>query len=95
VGFTFRDGKCEKSAIGFIVNIGTSFSGSTKSKLPYFGLFTGKTRPGTYQRQAISFRFAGVTHALFAKLTLNKGLRSGTFSGRDIGKGNVTGSFTC
>ncbi len=91
---SFPNGKCEKSGGGYVVNIGTFFPSGSKSKRPYFGIFIAKPKPGTYNKQQLSFRFNGVGHAVFAKVVL-KTLHGGTFSGVEFGGGHITGSFTC
>ena len=91
---TFKNGVCEKSGGGYVVNIGTFFAGTTTSKKPYFGLLISKPKAGKYTGQVLSFRSNGVSRSALATVTL-KSLKSGTFSGKAFGAGLVTGSFTC
>ena len=91
--FSFGNGKCEESRGGYVVNLGTFFASSSHSKRPYFGLLISKPKPGTYKRQQLAYRFNGVTHAIFASVTL-KSLRAGTFFGDEGGR-HIKGSFAC
>jgi len=90
----FSGGLCERSGGMYVLNMGTFFAGGSKSPRPYFGLLIAKPKPGTYKGQALSFRSGGVSKSSFADVTL-KTLHGGTFSGKLIGGGTVTGSFTC
>jgi len=90
----FTGGLCERSGGMYVLNMGTFFAGGSKSPRPYFGLLIAKPKPGTYKGQGLSFRSGGVSRSSLADVTL-KTLRSGTFSGKLIGGGTVTGSFTC
>jgi len=91
---TFAGGACERSGGRYVVNIGTFFAGSSKSKRPYFGLLIDKPRPGTYRSQTLSFRSGGAGSSVFATVTL-KTLKRGSFSGEVFGSGRVTGTFAC
>jgi hypothetical protein len=91
---SFGNGACEKSGGGYVVNIGTFFAGTTKSKRPYFGLLISKPKAGKYTGQVLSFRSNGVSQSVLATVTL-KSLKGGTFSGKAFGAGLVTGSFSC
>ena len=91
---SFSGGACDKALGLYSLNIGTAFPGGSTSKLPYFGITIEKAKPGTYRRQTLSFRTGGVSRSSFADITL-KTLHSGTFSGRLISGGTVTGSFSC
>ena len=90
----FSGGLCERSGGMYVLNMGTFFAGGSKSPRPYFGLLIAKPKPGTYKGQALSFRSGAVSKSSFAGVTL-KTLHSGTFSGKLVGGGTVTGSFTC
>ena len=91
---TFTGGLCERSGGFYVLNMGTFFAGGSKSPRPYFGLLFAKPKPGKYKGQGLSFRSGGVSRSSLADVTL-KTLHSGTFSGKLIGGGTVTGSFTC
>ena len=90
----FTGGLCERSGGMYVLNMGTFFAGGSKSPRPYFGLLIAKPKPGSYKGQALSFRSGGVSRSSLADVTL-KTLHSGTFSGKLIGGGRVTGSFSC
>jgi hypothetical protein len=91
---TFTGGLCERSGGFYVLNMGTFFAGGSKSPRPYFGLLIAKPKPGSYKAQSLSFRSGGVSRSSLADVTL-KTLHRGTFSGRLIGGGAVTGSFSC
>jgi len=91
---TFTGGVCERSGGFYVLNMGTFFAGGSKSPRPYFGLLIAKPKPGSYRGQSLSFRSGGVSRSSLADVTL-KTLHGGTFSGRLIGGGTVTGSFSC
>lgn len=91
---TFAGGACERSGGRYVVNIGTFFAGSSKSKRPYFGLLIDKPKPGTYRSQTLSFRSGGVGSSVFATVTLET-LKRGSFSGDVFGGSRVTGTFAC
>jgi hypothetical protein len=78
----------------YVLNMGTWLAGASKSPRPYFGLLIAKPKPGSYTGQALSFRSGGVSRSSLASVKL-KTLHGGTFSGRLIGGGTVTGSFSC
>jgi len=90
----FSGGLCERSGGMYVLNIGTFFAGGSKSPRPYFGVLIAKPKPGSYKGQALSFRAGGASKSSLADVTL-KTMHSGTFSGRLIGGGAVTGSFSC
>jgi len=90
----FSGGLCERSGGFYVLNMGTFFAGGSKSPRPYLGLLIAKPKPGTYKSQTLSFRAGGVSRSALADVTL-KTLHSGTFTGRAIGGGRVTGSFSC
>jgi hypothetical protein len=91
---TFTGGLCERSGGFYVLNMGTFFAGGSKSPRPYFGLLITKPKPGSYKGQSLSFRSGGVSRSSLADVRL-KTLHGGTFSGRLIGGGTVTGSFSC
>jgi hypothetical protein len=98
--FHLGSGECTTGP-GFTVNLGTLVLGSTSKARPYFGFFLTSGRPGTYsgKQAAVSFS-SGSIHVSLAttaasRVTLDHGLHSGRFSGRDLLGRPFAGSFHC
>jgi hypothetical protein len=99
--FTFTGGECARSGTFFTVNIGTivinPVANAKPAKVPYFGLTVTPADSGAHLSQALSWVSGGKRYAVLANtVTLKKGLKAGTFSGKAIpGGAKVTGSFSC
>jgi hypothetical protein len=96
--YRFANGACQR-APGFTVNIGTLGFGS--SKLSYFGVSLPRAAVGAYTGKQVTVSFNvgarrfSLSPSAGTKVVLAAGLRSGTFSGRDLSGRAVKGSFTC
>jgi hypothetical protein len=92
---SYRGGACSKSSFGWTVNIGTVVIGTAKKKPEYFGI-TVKAKAGTQSNSAVAVVHSNKSYAVLGTVTLNAGLRSGTFSGKVFGSpAKIAGSFHC
>ncbi|HEV8190882.1 MAG TPA: hypothetical protein VGP82_05290 [Ktedonobacterales bacterium] len=99
---SWSDGDCQKVNGTFTVNIGRIVLGiddaakALKKQYDYFGITLEATKDGTYKNAALAFDYKGEGYALISNtLTLSGNLTKGTFSGRDLTNGAVSGSFNC
>jgi hypothetical protein len=98
--FTFSGGSCATLGQYFTVNIGThwitSVAGAKPGPSAYFGITLSPPATGTHLRQPVSWNSGGKGYSVLgSKVTLNKGLTSGSFSGKALNGKKVTGVFTC
>ena len=92
---SYTGGVCSTSIGLFSVNVGTVVLSTVKGAPEYFGL-TAKAKPGTQPRQTVAVVHAGANHGIIGTVTLNPGLRGGTFAGKAFGSSTtIAGSFTC
>lgn len=103
---TFQNGLCAKTDQYVTINIGTVLLGQSKSKPNYFGLNIGRVfgsaqaaaKDGNYKGAALAVNYAGKGYAVNAgtiKVTLAGGRTKGTFTGKLLTGGSVSGSFSC
>jgi len=98
-------GECTRASQYLAVNIGSVLVGATSKPVPnYFGLDVGKTpgggkpapRDGTYMAFANAFAVGGKSYSsISTTVALQGGRTRGSFSGKLIEGGSVSGSFTC
>ena len=94
--FSFSGGQCEVSQGFFTVNIGSITLPPAKAKFAYLGIDVKPPRAGVHRNQIVSWQVPGKGYSILgATVTVSAGLKSGTFSGRVIGGGAATGSFSC
>jgi hypothetical protein len=98
--FTFSGGSCATLGQYFTVNIGThwitSVAGTKPGPSAYFGITLSPPATGTHLKQPVSWNSGGKGYSVLrSKITLNKGLTSGSFSGKALNGSKVTGVFTC
>ena len=94
--FRFSGGRCEVTQGFFTVNIGSITLPPAKAKLMYLGIDVKPPRAGVHHNQIVSWQVPGKGYSILgATVTVSAGLKSGTFSGRVIGGGAATGSFSC
>ena len=92
---TYRGGSCSTSVGLFSLNLGTVVLSSVTNAPEYFGV-TAKAKAGTQSRQTIAVVHAGKSQGVIGTVTLEPGLRSGSFSGKAFGStATVSGSFSC
>lgn len=103
---TFQNGLCSKTDQYVTINIGTVMLGQAKSKPNYFGLNIGKVfgsgqaaaHDGSYKGAALAVNFAGKGYAVNAgtiRVILAGNRTKGTFTGKLLTGGAVSGSFSC
>jgi hypothetical protein len=91
----YKGGSCSTSIGLFSLNIGTVVLGTVKNAPEYLGV-TATGKPGSHSRQTIAVVHAGASRAVIGTVTLEPGLKSGTFTGKAFGsKATISGSFTC
>jgi hypothetical protein len=98
--FTFSGGRCQKLSPYFTVNIGTLVVHPTATSSPgptaYFGITLTPAETGVHLTQALSWTFGGKAYSVFAnRITVNKGFRGGSFTGKSLSGQKITGTFTC
>ena len=94
--FRFSGGQCQVSQGFFTVNIGSITLPPPKPKFAYLGIDVKPARAGAHQNQIVSWQVPGKSFSILgATVTVSAGLKGGTFSGRLIGGGSATGSFSC
>jgi hypothetical protein len=98
--FTFSGGSCATLGQYFTVNIGThwitSVAGTKPGPSAYFGITLSPPQTGTHLRQPISWNSGGKGYSVLgSRITLSKGLKGGSFSGKALNGKKVTGVFTC
>ena len=97
--FSFSGGRCTVSGPYFTVDIGVHLIKTVATAKPgpssYFGATITPSDAGVHLKQALLWTFGGKDYEVLAnRITLNKGLKSGYFSGKSNGQ-KVKGSFTC
>jgi hypothetical protein len=97
--FSFSGGQCTVSGPYFTVNIGVHLIQSVATDKPgpssYFGATITPSDAGVHLKQALLWTFGGKDYEVLAnRITLNKGLKSGYFSGKSNGQ-KVKGTFIC
>jgi hypothetical protein len=98
--FVFSGGVCQVSGVYFSVNIGTvvnnKLATAKPGPLPYFNIALTPASTGVHLTQGLTWIVGGKRYAPLAnKITINEGLKSGSFSGKAIGGAKVKGTFTC
>ena len=94
--FRFSGGQCAVSQGFFTVNIGSITLPPAKAKFTYLGIDVKVPRAGVHHNQIVSWQVPGKGYSILgATVTVSAGLKSGTFSGRVIGGGAATCSFSC
>lgn len=93
----FHGGLCRTIEGHFTLNIGTLVPALRTGKPSYFGVTTEHAKAGIHDDAAVSFVTGGRRYVVVEQaVTLARGLRQGTFSGRILASATrVTGSFTC
>jgi hypothetical protein len=97
--FRFTSGECLAGG-RFTVNIGT-LSFASSSTTSYFGVSLPATHAGIYTGKQVTLSFnrgpsrVSLSPGAGAKVVLKPGLRSGSFTGKDLGGRPVHGSFSC
>jgi hypothetical protein len=98
---TFSGGSCDTAAGYYTVNIGaivnSRVAGSKPGPQTYFGLTVYPADSGVHLSQVVAWNIGGKRYTLLGdRVTLKSGLKSGSFSGKQIGvTGKITGTFTC
>jgi hypothetical protein len=97
--FAFSGGACTVSGPYFTVNIGVHLINKVANAKPgpssYFGATITPSDDGVHLKQALLWTSGGKEYEVLAdRITLNKGLKSGYFSGRANGQ-KVKGTFIC
>jgi hypothetical protein len=98
--FSFSGGVCQLSGHYFIVNIGTlvihTVAGSKPGPASYFGVTIAASNPGVHLKQVLAWNSGGKGYSVLSNsITLKKGLKSGTFSGKSLTGQKVKGTFSC
>jgi hypothetical protein len=98
--FTFTGGVCQVSGIYFTVNIGTVVNNKLATAKPgplsYFNIALTPASTGVHLTQGLTWISGGKRYAVIGnKITINQGLKSGSFSGRAISGAKISGTFTC
>ena len=98
--FTFSGGSCVATATTFTVNIGTlvinPVAGAKPGPTSYFGATVAPPKAGPHLTQPVTWTSGGKAYSVLGNtVTLKKGLKSGTFTGKSLAGAKVTGSFTC
>ena len=96
--FHFSGGMCLVSRGYLTVNIGSITIGGpgVKPKFLYLGMDVRPPRDGKHANQIVSWQAPGKGYSLLgATVTVRGGLKRGSFTGRVIGDGPASGSFTC
>jgi hypothetical protein len=92
---SYSGGECSKGAGLLALNIGTVVLGNLKNKPEYLGV-AATAKAGAQPRQTIAVVHAGTSRSIIGTVTLQPGLKAGTFSGKVFGSSAViSGSFTC
>jgi len=103
--YTLSGGQCARTSQYVSLNIGTIVLGNTSKPKPnYFGLDVGKTpgggtpapHDGTYKAFALAFVVGGKDYSsVNASVTLKGGRTRGSFSGKLLAGGSVSGTLNC
>ena len=98
--FTFSGGVCSTSGLYFTINIGTivtnTVAGAKPGPTSYFGATVTPPDSGVHLKQALSWTSGGKAYsALGNRVTLQTGLRRGSFSGTSLTGQKIRGTFTC
>ena len=97
--FAFSGGQCSVNGLYFTVNIGVHLINKVVTAKPgpssYFGATITPSDAGVHLKQALLWTSGGKDYEVLAnRITLNPGLKSGSFSGTSNGK-KAKGTFTC
>jgi hypothetical protein len=102
--WSFSGGVCEQDAtVGWGLNIGRvilgtdSAAASLKKQYDYFGVaVTDTVKDGTMTDIIVTGEYKGQSFSLINdSVTFSNGVTQGTFTGKDIQGGDVSGSFSC
>jgi hypothetical protein len=98
--FSFSGGQCQVSGPFFVVNIGIHLSNKVVTAKPgtssYFGATITPGDQGVHLEQALGWTSGGKEYDVVAnRITLNKGLKSGYFSGKSVNGQKIKGTFIC
>ena len=90
-----QGGNCSTDSSTWSINIGT-ITLKGKPNHAYFGITVFSKKAGTHGA-AVTWQLHGRSHSLQnAKVTLARGLKKGTFTGKETdGGGKASGSFRC
>jgi hypothetical protein len=91
---SIKGGTCAVSGSYFTVNAGVIVGPTFKGTKPnYFGMDASQA-PGAFSKATIAYVVAG-TSGLLIKNSGMTNHKTGTFTGTDLNRNSVTGSFTC
>jgi hypothetical protein len=98
--FHFSGGVCQVAGLYFQVNIGTvvnnKLANAKPGPLPYFNIALTPATTGVHLTQGLTWIFGGKRYSPISnKITIDQGLKSGSFTGKSIGGAKVKGTFTC
>jgi hypothetical protein len=98
--FIFSGGQCSVNPVYFTVNIGVHLINKVANTKPgpvrYFGVTVTPANEGVHLKQALVWSSAGKDYEVLGnRITLNPGLKSGSFTGKALNGQKVKGTFTC
>lgn len=98
--FVFSGGVCQVSGVYFQVNIGTVVNNKLPTAkpgpLPYFNIALTPASTGVHLTQGLTWISGGKRYSPISnRITIDQGLKSGSFTGKAIGGAKVKGTFTC
>jgi hypothetical protein len=94
--FTFANGTCTLSGGYFNVNLGSITLPPAKPRFTYLGIDVKPPHAGTYSNQIVSWQEPGRGYSVVGgTVTVNAGLKGGSFSGQLLTGGAASGVFSC